>query len=305
MGKLDFHMKYRSLTANPFSFDSTFIQVLPSFELQPYIHCFWGSLVQFNPMTAPLYYNRLIIPDTCFDLIFIQNNASGLVKIIFRGLDNHAYTDVWDEKQAGLSVFGVRFHFWAIGSISKCPMEGTQNQGLPPEAFFPEVEDLCSRIFQQPDFNNRIKIAEQYLKKYIDIQSISSSILNATQLIISRKGVGTLAELSNHMIYSKRQTQRLFLNVVGMSPKQFMNLIRYQSVWQEMCCSVNVNFMDLVFRYGYTDQSHLISDFKKYHSLTPMAALKKLRMKHSTSLISYTPNHNTIIIKEKDWEEIL
>ena len=38
-----------------------------------------------------------------------------------------------------------------------------------------------------------------------------------------------------------------------------------------------LDYPDAVAAYGYTDQSHLIADFKKYHSLTPTAALERWR----------------------------
>ena len=43
--------------------------------------------------------------------------------------------------------------------------------------------------------------------------------------------------------------------------------MRYQLLW---CDALRPGFdiQDAVFRYGFTDQSHLLHDFKKFHTMT-------------------------------------
>ena len=83
----------------------------------------------------------------------------------------------------------------------------------------------------------------------------------------------TKAVSYTHLDVYKRQ----FLHTVGVPPKHLMNLIRYQCLWQQMLRAGRLDYPDAVAAYGYADQSHLIADFKKYHSLTPTAALERWR----------------------------
>lgn len=274
MSKIDFHTRYRSATAVPFTEDKTYVNIAPSLLLQPYIRCFWGSACSFNPNESSIYGHILIIPDTCFDLMLIKNHSTGRIRHIFLGLNNRPGLDSWDEQEKEISIFAVRFPMWAMNCISRFPMAGTLNQALPPGDMFPSIEELCEKIFEEPSFCGRMLIAEAYIKNLMRLADISPPFFNGVDYILRQRGTGTLKQLSRHLCYSERQVQRIFLDTVGTTPKQLMNLVRYQSVWQEMVSSRNIDYMNIVCRYGYTDQSHFIADFKKFHSVTPREAVQ-------------------------------
>ncbi len=44
-------------------------------------------------------------------------------------------------------------------------------------------------------------------------------------------------------------------------------MIRYQYLWNEIMFNKDFDILDAVAKYGYSDQPHLLSDFKKYHSM--------------------------------------
>ena len=66
---------------------------------------------------------------------------------------------------------------------------------------------------------------------------------------------------------STRQLERLFHEYVGITPKKLSNLIRYQFLWRDILCEPDFDVIDAVYKYGYTDQSHLMREFKRYHSM--------------------------------------
>lgn len=44
-------------------------------------------------------------------------------------------------------------------------------------------------------------------------------------------------------------------------------MVRYQCLWQDALFSPSFCIQDAVYRYGYTDQSHLLRQFRAYHGL--------------------------------------
>jgi methylphosphotriester-DNA--protein-cysteine methyltransferase len=66
-------------------------------------------------------------------------------------------------------------------------------------------------------------------------------------------------------VISQKQLERLFSHHIGISPKSFSSLIRYQLLWQEIVLSGHFNVQDAVDKFGYCDQAHLLNDFKKHH----------------------------------------
>ncbi|MDE6727531.1 MAG: helix-turn-helix domain-containing protein, partial [Oscillospiraceae bacterium] len=61
---------------------------------------------------------------------------------------------------------------------------------------------------------------------------------------------------------------------MGISPKCFSGLVRYQMLWREMALCGDFNVLDAVEKYGYTDQAHLLNDFRKRHLMNPKQALE-------------------------------
>lgn len=277
MSKIHFHNIYTSMIADPLTADATYTSVLPSWELRPYIRCFWGSARDFDPFESIFYGNTLIVPDTCFDLMLIKDKAANSYRMIFLGMDNTPRIDQWDEADRDLSLFAIRFPFWVMHLICGISMKDTMGQANAPEDFFPGVKELCEKIFEQSKFAERIRLAEKYVENLIDGGRLNASFFNGVDLMLQKKGRVTLDCLSAHLGYSHRQTQRIFLDMTGLSPKQMTDLVRYQSLWQEILKSGSIVYQDLVYTYGYTDQSHLIADFKKYHSMTPREALNNVK----------------------------
>lgn len=43
--------------------------------------------------------------------------------------------------------------------------------------------------------------------------------------------------------------------------------MRYQYLWSEIITNPEFRVLDAVCKYGYTDQSHLMREFKRYHAM--------------------------------------
>lgn len=76
-----------------------------------------------------------------------------------------------------------------------------------------------------------------------------------------------IANLAKESFVSTRQLERLFHEYIGITPKKLSNLIRYQFLWKDILCDKDFDVLSAVYKYGYTDQSHLLREFKRYHSM--------------------------------------
>lgn len=87
---------------------------------------------------------------------------------------------------------------------------------------------------------------------------------------------GSIDQLSRSLHISTRQLERLFQSRIGLPPKALACLIRYQLLWRD-ALQPGFDVQDAVFRYGYTDQAHLLRDFKRFHTMTIPQALAYAR----------------------------
>ena len=76
-----------------------------------------------------------------------------------------------------------------------------------------------------------------------------------------------ISNLAKESFVSIRQLERLFHEYVGITPKKMSNLIRYQFLWRNILYEPDFNVLSAVHKFGYTDQSHLLREFKRYHSM--------------------------------------
>lgn len=78
--------------------------------------------------------------------------------------------------------------------------------------------------------------------------------------------IGSLAEKVN---YSERNLRRIFQSELGVSPKELIRIIQFQSLLQELFRGTEATFTDVALKYGYYDQSHVIKNFKAYYGVSP------------------------------------
>jgi AraC-like DNA-binding protein len=67
---------------------------------------------------------------------------------------------------------------------------------------------------------------------------------------------------------SGRYIQKLFLHHVGLTPRAFFNIGRFNKSLQ-LIQAQSASLTSIAYECGYFDQAHFIRDFKKYTGLTP------------------------------------
>ncbi len=79
-----------------------------------------------------------------------------------------------------------------------------------------------------------------------------------------------VSALAHEVNLSERQFGRVFRQVVGLSPKQFSRITRFNRVLNSTAYNdFGVTLAQLALRYGYHDASHLIRDFRDLAGLSP------------------------------------
>ncbi len=85
-------------------------------------------------------------------------------------------------------------------------------------------------------------------------------------------GLVRVSEVADRIGWSTRQLQRRFKDSVGMSPKLFGRMQRFQGIFRTME-GPGSDWVNAAIDYGYYDQAHLIRDFREFSGKTPTALL--------------------------------
>lgn len=132
-----------------------------------------------------------------------------------------------------------------------------------------ETLELEDKLFNSSDNKQRISHLESFLIKRLIHNNDFDRIEHAVKMIEDAKGQIKTQYIAQEVCLGIKQFERTFSKHVGMNPKKFSSIIRFQNVIQMKRKHKNSNMFQLAFDNGYYDQSHFIHDFKSLTGLTP------------------------------------
>ena len=80
-----------------------------------------------------------------------------------------------------------------------------------------------------------------------------------------------VADLANAAGVSRQHLTRVFREVIGVSPKRYCRLARFQAGLVHAGAGAGGKWAQVAADLGYADQSHMIAEFKELSGLTPEA----------------------------------
>ncbi len=258
-------MLYRPITSTPYLKSGDYCEIPPCRALAPYVCCFWGSESSDKDNAT-----RLVIPDTCMDIIISVDHSNNTCTASFCALDDRTYQS--SIRESKVSTFGIRFYGWCAMLFTSESFRNTKNKAYSADDFFLGMTtELIDIVHRFDTLTERAGEAEKNLLRRLDTRRSSSDLMNVINDMITFQSRIKISDIARRNVISERKMQRLFEESVGVSPKTFSDLIRYQLVWQEVSKG-SADILDMVEKYGYTDQAHLLNDFRKRHGMTPKQA---------------------------------
>lgn len=264
---------YRPLTAAPFRKNEEYQEVTPGIpELAKYIRCFWGSGRPYLKKGVA----GLVTPDTCVDIIYNIDYTANTISGGFCGINDVSFSET-DKTMEGhlVSTFAIRFYAWSACGFSEDSMKDTKNGFFDVQSRFRWLDRILRpMLFEKNSLEERIEIVEALFLQRLSGMRHSPVVYDAVTQMLLHKGTLGAAELARTCFISSRQLERLFHEYIGITPKKLCNLVRYQFVWNDVLRNPFFPVMDAVWKYGYTDQSHLMREFKRYHTMDIQTARK-------------------------------
>lgn len=260
---------YTPITAMPYRHSDSYVEIEPCAALKPYIRCFWGSRDIYT-LEAGVGTENVVVPDTCMDVIFTVNYTDNSLSDLFCGIDDRAFsgggTNMVSQR---LSVFAVRFYAWSAVLFAEESMRTCRNFYGGADGYFSWlVRALGERLWETTRIAERVRLAEEALIGKMDLRREEPVFMDSVAEILSHRGVLRMHELARDIHVSGRHLQRVFQENMGVSPKTFASLVRYQNLWQDILTVPCRQIMDEVCLLQYTDQAHLMREFKRYHGMT-------------------------------------
>ncbi|MDX1942528.1 MAG: helix-turn-helix domain-containing protein [Saprospiraceae bacterium] len=97
-----------------------------------------------------------------------------------------------------------------------------------------------------------------------------------TNYVDGREGMVHIEAMAKTFNRSRRWLEKQFQAQIGMSPKAYARAVRFRNVMRHLYHAPNPSWMEVVARFNYTDQSHLIKDFYQYAGNSPQAHFQSI-----------------------------
>lgn len=133
-----------------------------------------------------------------------------------------------------------------------------------------EITDLRQRLLESPTPTERFGILECFLLKRLRNAQCQSRMLPfllqgiqlADENLNLKKSAERIAITQKHLI-------SLFNGLVGLTPKRFQRISRFQKVIRRLEQGGRVNWPLLALEFGYYDQAHFIKEFQEFAGMSP------------------------------------
>ena len=146
------------------------------------------------------------------------------------------------------------------------------------------AEDVLGKIIK--DFNEKLSNAKNVDEMAGWTDQFLLSVLNYNNKTLSIDCIGLLAnELNNISEFqtisryadksnmSLRSFERKFTDQIGISPKQYMQLVRFEKVLEIKLMYPEKSWTTIACECGYFDQMHMIRHFNRFTNRNPGAFL--------------------------------
>jgi len=248
----------------------------PSAAVSRFVEFYW-TLEDKSQATG----NQIVIPDGRSGIIInfatpFQSNANGAwigqPECFFVG----QITGPLLLRAAGPSgMIGIQFRPHGAAHLLEMPMHEVTDSAVALEHISRRLFRALEGVRDLPTLARAVGAIDPILHAFAKNTSADfDSITQAIQDIERTSGLISIDDVANRIGLSTRQLQRRFAERVGISPKLFSRMQRFQGVLRTTE-DPSANWVTAAIHNGYYDQAHLIRDFRQFSGKPPTALLDR------------------------------
>lgn len=178
-----------------------------------------------------------------------------------------------------VELMGVRFYEGGAYPFLGVPLIELRNELTLLDALDrPGLLRLHARLHEAESLPARINLLEEWLLGRLGLGKERNALIPASLTMLrEREGHVPIPALAQEFAISQRQLERLYQSQVGMSPKQYSQLLRIETARLALKQMNEQSTTRLAVDLGFYDQAHFIREFRAVIGMTPYAYLKRNR----------------------------
>lgn len=216
---------------------------------------------------------HFVPPVGCPEIIIYMNQTQQIKNVeCVHGFIKGQYTSTQKiDFQPGYHFLSLRLQPFGLKQLFNLHAGELQNAVL-------DIDELPTGRMMRKFISDRKILEPVFLKEliaFIDqiaIYPVSGSTLEFVKWSEQSK-TKSIKDSFAEKNFSLRTLQRNFKREVGLTPKEFLKIARINTIEHKL--AQNADVFQLIADFDFTDQSHLIKEFKQLRSNTPMDLKRK------------------------------
>jgi AraC-like DNA-binding protein len=264
---------------------------LPCQELKPYVRAYAqrvivdSSIDIVQPMPASL--------ESIIELDFgnppIVESLNGEVMQATRTsvVGPGTYRRHWIRLRSPVDSFGIFFQPMGIRQLFGIPGRLMVNQEYAAvDVIGKSILLVWERMAENECFDARVRILEGHLVREAAKATACTVLMASARQIFREQGAVRVSTLANRASLGVRQYERRFVDEIGIAPKLFARIARYQMAMDAKLAAPASSWLTIAHDFGYHDQMHMIKDFQRLSGDSPSGILSQLGDMRPEALVS-------------------
>ncbi|AJA70119.1 AraC family transcriptional regulator [Myroides odoratimimus] len=246
-------------------------EILPILPLRDYVRYFW-VLENSNDKAEKQTFK--ILPDGIPTLIyqdrpnlFLDQYHQVAPQLYVYGQFSQ-FTD--QSVEGSFRIIGAYLEPTALKALFKYDAIEFSNKNIALEDIVPNT--LLEQLVHTDTIEEKIGLLSSFLLEQIQYNRFENKKIDYISLLL-QKGK-SLKEIQDEINISEKTLERLVKQYIGMSPKLFSRIMRFQSSLDLLRESKFKNLTTLSYQSDYYDQSHYIREFKEFTGVSPKEFIK-------------------------------
>lgn len=167
-------------------------------------------------------------------------------------------------------VIGVKFNPGSLNMLLDSPISDYVDKELLASKYFGSgVTEIFETGAEALTDERIVSALNKFFGRFVEpVTAQQTQVVRLLECIKNSGEIYTVAQLAQRADLSVRSLQRLFNQYIGLSPKWLLRKYRLHEALEELEANT-LTMIELATQLEYTDQSHLIRDFKDILGMSP------------------------------------
>ena len=210
-------------------------------------------------------------------MTFVLDTTNPLFRATVEGqsVRPRVYTPV-----SSVNAMGVQFHTGVLPHLFRFDANEFIDQEISLSDLY--KSDLQEKLLESNSLEKRIQLLCEFIKSINRSDRSIDPLIASSLESIRHQPLPRVRELLKTVRTSERQLERRFLKTIGVTPRHFLSVARFQRTLHYLKQTHDPYFTTLCFDMGYYDQAHFSKEIRRLSGYSPKELHRKL-IKHAVN----------------------